>query len=78
MAIIILFSAWGHLPIILAANPIPGIPTASEVESNGVNVAEIETKLLEKVEELTMYVLELNKENQQQQAQIDKLKKGRK
>ena len=54
---------------------LPGIPTASEVASDGINVADLETKLLEKVEELTLYVLELKKENQQQQEEIDKLKR---
>ena len=49
----------------------PGIPTASEVKSNGVNVGDIETKLLEKIEELHLYIL-------QQQKQIDELKRQNK
>ena len=55
---------------------LPGIPTSGEVQSNGVNVGDMETKLLEKIEELTLYVLELKKENQQQQKEIDKIKGG--
>lgn len=43
---------------ISANKHLPGIPSASEVKDNGVNVAAIETKLLEKIEELTLYVLE--------------------
>jgi hypothetical protein len=35
----------------------------------------METKLLEKIEELTLYVIELKKENQQQQEEINELKK---
>ncbi len=39
------------------------IPSATEVEKNGVNVGEMHAKLLQKVEELTLYVIELKKEN---------------
>jgi hypothetical protein len=42
---------------------LPGVPSASEVAKNGVNVAEIEAKLLEKIEELTLYMIEMKKEN---------------
>ncbi len=41
------------------------IPSAAEVEQNGVNVGEMQKKLLQKVEELTLYVIELKKENEQ-------------
>ncbi len=41
---------------------LPNIPSAKEVEENGVNLGEMNKKLLEKVEELTLYVIELNKE----------------
>jgi hypothetical protein len=41
------------------------IPSATEVEQNGVNVGEMQAKLLQKVEELTLYVIELKKEIEQ-------------
>lgn len=41
---------------------LPGIPTNKEVVKEGVYVGEMQAKLLEKVEELTLYVIELNKE----------------
>ena len=44
---------------------LPGVPSAEEVEENGVSVGEMEAKLLEKVEELTLYVIELQKELQE-------------
>ncbi len=44
-----------------ANHHLPGVPTAAEVETNGVKVGETEAKLLEKIEELTLYVIELNK-----------------
>ena len=36
---------------------LPGIPKADEVESNGIGLAEMNVKLLEKIEELTLYIL---------------------
>ena len=43
---------------------LPGIPTAQEVAENGMSLGEMQTKLLEKIEELTLYVIELKKENE--------------
>jgi hypothetical protein len=41
---------------------LPGIPSAAEVEKNGgIELGQMNTKLLEKIEELTLYVIELNK-----------------
>ncbi|WP_057937328.1 hypothetical protein [Algoriphagus resistens] len=40
---------------------LPNVPTEAEVMENGVNLAEMNVKLLEKVEELTLYVIELEK-----------------
>lgn len=47
---------------------LPNIPSAKEIEKDGQHLGEIQIKLLEKVEELTLYILELKKE-------IDNLKK---
>jgi hypothetical protein len=47
---------------------LPGIPTASTMEKEGIQLGEISKRLMEKVEELTLYIL-------QQQDQIDELKK---
>jgi hypothetical protein len=53
---------------------LPGVPSADEVEKNGgVELGKLNTKLLEKVEELTLYVIELKKENQQMKKEIKKL-----
>ena len=40
---------------------LPEVPTAKEVEQNGVNLGEMNTKLLQKVEELTLYLIEKDK-----------------
>ena len=47
---------------------LPNIPSAKEVEATGQNVGEIQRKMLEKIEELSLYIIELKKE-------IDDLKK---
>jgi len=47
---------------------LPNIPTAKEVENNGQNLGLIQQKLLEKIEELTLYLLDMNSE-------LDELKK---
>jgi hypothetical protein len=41
---------------------LPEIPSAKEMEANGVNVGEMNMLLLKKIEELTLYVIELKKE----------------
>ncbi len=40
---------------------LPDIPTAKEVEENGVSLGEMQTKLLQKIEELTLYIIEQEK-----------------
>ena len=42
---------------------LPGIPSAKEVSKNGVDVVELQSKLLKKIEELTLHVLSMNKDN---------------
>ncbi|WP_447640670.1 MULTISPECIES: hypothetical protein [Chitinophagaceae] len=46
---------------------LPGIPSAQEVEATGINLGEMNVKLLEKVEELTLFVI-------QQASEIKQLK----
>ena len=41
---------------------LPEIPSAEEVAKNGVNLGEMDSKLLQKIEELTLYVIDLNEE----------------
>lgn len=42
------------------ARHLPGIPSADEVKKNGVGLGRMQANLLRKVEELTLYVIELN------------------
>jgi len=53
---------------------LPDIPSADEVAADGVSVGEMQAKLLQKVEELTLYVIELNKENEQLKKESEQLK----
>jgi hypothetical protein len=49
---------------IKAEKHLPGVPPAKEVEENGVAVGQMQVTLLEKVEELTLYVIDVNKQLQ--------------
>lgn len=40
---------------------LPNVPSAEEVAKEGIDVAKMDAKLLEKIEELTLYVIEQNK-----------------
>ncbi len=42
-------------------NHLPGIPSAAEVEKNGLHLGDTQKKMMEKIEELTLYIIQLNK-----------------
>lgn len=52
---------------------LPNMPPATEVESEGMNVGGIQLKLVEKVEEATLYILQLNKENKELKERLNAL-----
>ncbi|TDQ11558.1 hypothetical protein [Pedobacter metabolipauper] len=41
---------------------LPGIPTATEVKDNGIDLGQMNAKLLEKMEEMTLHMIEMKKE----------------
>ena len=47
---------------IAANNHLPEVPSEAEVKENGVNVGEMNALLLKKIEELTLYTIQLKKE----------------
>jgi len=49
---------------------LPEIASAKEMEKEGVNVGEFQIKLLQKIEELTLYVIDQNKKINSQNEQI--------
>ncbi|MDR0506374.1 MAG: hypothetical protein LBH32_06115 [Dysgonamonadaceae bacterium] len=53
---------------------LPDIPSEQEVMENGVNMGEMQVKLLQKIEELTLYVIEQNRTIEILKKEIDALK----
>ena len=47
---------------IKANNHLPEIPSAEEIQTNGLKVGEVQTKMMQKIEELTLYIIEMKKE----------------
>jgi hypothetical protein len=41
---------------------LPGVPTAKEIESNGLQIGEMQAIMMKKIEELTLYVIDLQKQ----------------
>ena len=60
---------------IKANRHLPEIPTTEEVEENGISVGEMNAKLLQKIEELTLYLIEMKKENDELKTRVEKLEK---
>jgi hypothetical protein len=55
---------------IKANGHLKNIPSAEEVKNNGIELAQMNKNLLEKVEELTLYIIELNKRLDDQQNKL--------
>jgi hypothetical protein len=53
---------------------LPNIPTAADVAENGINVGELQVAQMEKIEELTLYLIELNKQIKALQTEVEALK----
>jgi hypothetical protein len=53
---------------------LPEIPSAVEVEKDGINLGEMNSKLLQKIEELTLYLIDQNKEIKELKSEINQLK----
>jgi len=54
---------------------LPEIPSAQEIEKNGLMMAEMNMNLLKKIEELTLYMIEMKKENEKQNKEIENFRK---
>lgn len=52
---------------------LPNVPSEKEVEENGIELGEMNAKLLEKIEELTLYLIEQNKEIKTLKKQIHEI-----
>jgi hypothetical protein len=49
---------------------LPNVPDACDVEKDGINLGEMNAILMKKIEELTLYMIELKKENDSIKAQM--------
>ena len=52
---------------------LPGIPAAVQIESDGLALGNMQTRMMEKIEELTLYMIELNNENKHLRQRIELL-----
>jgi len=52
---------------------LPDIPSAEEVKANGVDLGDMNAKLLKKIEEMTLHLIEIKKENEQERLEKMKL-----
>ena len=48
-----------------ATGHLPGIPSAKEIEKDGLLIGDMQTRMMEKIEELTLYIIQLDKENKE-------------
>jgi len=56
---------------------LENIPSEKEVLENGISLGEMNAKLLRKIEELTLYVIEMKKKNESMEKEILNLKQNR-
>jgi hypothetical protein len=52
---------------------LPEIASAKEMQANGINLSEMNIKLLQKVEEMTLYMIDMKKENEKENEKIKAL-----
>jgi len=52
---------------------LPNVPSAKEVEENGINIAEMDATLLRQIEELWLHVIDLKKENESLKKELEKV-----
>lgn len=60
---------------IAANNHLPDVPSEAAVKENGIDVANMDAVLLRKVEELTLYMIQLQKDNLELKAKLEALSK---
>jgi len=59
-----------------AEGHLPGVPSAATVADEGIALGEMQKTLLRKVEELTLYVIELKRENAELRTRLDRVEHG--
>ena len=56
---------------------LPDIPSAAEMQTNGISLGEMQVKLLAKVEELTLHMIELEQKNRDLEKTVMQMKEAR-
>ena len=51
-------------------NHLPNIPAAAEVEKNGIEVGDMQKRMMEKIEELTLYIIQQDKRIRELEKQV--------
>jgi hypothetical protein len=51
---------------------LPDIPSAAEIQANGVSLGDMQTLMMQKIEELTLYIIEQNKRIAQLEAALER------
>lgn len=54
-------------------NHLPSVPSAQEIKDKGLQLGEMSNAMLQKIEELTLYIIEQNKEIKAQNKRIQAL-----
>jgi hypothetical protein len=55
-------------------NHLPNMPSAGEIETKGLRLGDTQKKMMEKIEELTLYMIQANKQISELQKEVEKLK----
>jgi hypothetical protein len=55
---------------------LPDVPSAKEIQQNGLAVADMQTKMMQKIEELTLYIISQNQQIEQLQQKVAQLEKN--
>ncbi|MCD7972186.1 MAG: hypothetical protein LUG18_05895 [Candidatus Azobacteroides sp.] len=54
---------------------LPGIPSEAEIKEEGINIVEMQSKLLQKIEEMTLYMIRQQETIGQQQQHMEEMQK---
>ena len=54
---------------------LPGVPSAAEIEADGLNLGDMQNIQMQKIEELTLYMIEMEKRIEALEMENEELKK---
>lgn len=68
-----LMPLWEVKQFISLNSHLPGIPSETEIREEGLSIEEMQMKLLQKIEELTLYMIQMSEENERMRLEIIEL-----